>query len=221
MASPKLSALSAYVQPAVVHYWPHHRSSVSFGAAQHLGGQATDAIKIHWDRGEQDGTMEETSLAQDELLGDDLCPYSIKNSLMGTACKEWAGFDSARIMGSCVSLAQYQCHRWFLGNTGTSLSPSARNEATPAGDTGSLILLVLQNGGRSTPGQCGSRQRGHQGNWNTRAGFPTEATTMGWVSTSQQHCHLPEDLRLSPAPWLAQYPKSGPSWCQWCPAVTS
>lgn len=153
MASPKISALSAHLQPAVVQHEYHHRSSVlslarlltwSSSAPWWSSHQCNKNPLGSWRR---NGTTEDTSLAQDELLGDDFSPYPIKNSLMGTACKGWGGLGSAHTVGPCVSPAQGQHHGWFLCSAGTSLSPSAQNEETPARDTGSLVLLVLQNGG--------------------------------------------------------------------------
>lgn len=134
MASPKLSALSAHLQPAVVQHEPHHRSSVlslarlltwSSSAPWWSSHQCNKNPLGSWRR---NGTVEDTPLAQDELLGDDFSPYPIKNSLMGTGCKGWGGLGSAHTVGPCVSPAQGQRHGWFLCSAGTFLSPSAQQE---------------------------------------------------------------------------------------------
>lgn len=168
------------------------------------------------------GPWRTRSLAQGELLGGDFSPFSFKASLMGHAK---AGEGLAQLVpvrgtwGRVFLQLKISVTDIFWGNTGTSLSPSPQNGARPVRNTGPLVPLVLQNGGRVSLARVGA------GKGDIRdLGHPC------WVShpcddrdTSQWCCHLPGDLQHhpGPAPCLAQHPKSGPSWHPRHPAVTS
>lgn len=115
------------------------------------------------------GPWRTRSLAQGELLGGDFSSFSFKASLMGHA-KAGEGLPQLvpvwGTWGRVFLQLKISVTDIFWGNTGTSLSPSPQNGARPVRNTGPLVPLVLQNGGRASLGRVGAgkgdiRELGH------------------------------------------------------------